>query len=110
MGLAIRIKERKEIRCPDRGRVVDYRTLDCVDSVGRKWYDFLEKIGYYVPFEGLTGDQEDWYNRDMFLDDDQAKQLAAYAAEKRVYDYESVEIVVAEALMHGNRVVVNADW
>ena len=110
MSLDIRVKERKEIRCPDCGRVVDYRTLDCAASAGREWYDFLGKIGYYVPFEDLTDDQEDWYNRDMVLDDDQAKQLAAYAAEKQVYDYEAVESVVAKALMHGNRVVVNADW
>lgn len=110
MGLDIRVKERKEIRCPDCGRVVDFKDLDCADSAGREWYDFLGKIGYYIPSENITEDQEDWYNRDMVLDDDQAKQLAAYAAEKQVYDYESVESVVAKALMHGNKVVINADW
>lgn len=96
MGLDIRVKERKEIRCPDCGRVVDFRTLGCTTSAGREWYDFLGKIGYYIPFEEIT--------------EDQAKQLAAYAAEKQVYDYESVESVVAKALMHGNKVVINADW
>lgn len=110
MGLDIRIMEREEIRCPDCGRLVDQRDLDCTASAGREWYGFLTKIGYYIPYESVSEDQEDWYGKDMALDDDQAKQLAAYAVAHQIYEAASVESVVAKALMHGNTVVVNADW
>ena len=36
----------------------------------------------------------------MVLDNEQAKQLVDYA----------VEWIVTEALAHGNKVVINADW
>lgn len=36
--------------------------------------------------------------------------LADYAVKKEVYNWDGVESVVAEALAHGNKVVINADW
>lgn len=47
---------------------------------------------------------------DMVLDNEQAKQLVDYAVKKEVYNWDGVESVVAEALAHGNKVVINADW
>lgn len=38
------------------------------------------------------------------------KQLADYAVKKEVYNWDGVEWIVTEALAHGNKVVINADW
>ena len=38
------------------------------------------------------------------------KQLADYAVKKEVYNWDGVESVVATALMHENKVVINANW
>ena len=46
----------------------------------------------------------------MVLDNEQARQLADYAVKKEVYNWDGVESVVATALAHGNKVVINADW
>lgn len=35
---------------------------------------------------------------------------AADAVKKKVYNWDNVERVVATALMHENKVVINADW
>lgn len=67
------------------------------------------KLGYYVPYEKRTK-ENDWYSRDMVLDNEQAKQLADYAVKKEVYNWDGVEWIVTEALAHGNKVVINADW
>lgn len=47
---------------------------------------------------------------DLVLDNEQAKQFVDYAVKKEVYNWDGVESVVAEALAHGNKVVINADW
>lgn len=62
-----------------------------------------------VPYEKRTK-ENDWYGKDMVLDNEQAKQLVDYTVKKEVYDWDGVESVVAEALAHGNKVVINADW
>lgn len=64
---------------------------------------------YYVPYEKRTK-ENDWYGKDMVLDNEQAKQLADYAVKKEVYNWDGVEWIVTEALAHGNKVVINADW
>lgn len=46
----------------------------------------------------------------MVLDNEQAKQLVDYAVKKEVYNWDGVERVVATALLHENKVVINADW
>lgn len=51
-----------------------------------------------------------WNRRFSELYDEQAKQLVDYAVKKEVYNWDGVESVVAEALAHGNKVVINADW
>lgn len=38
------------------------------------------------------------------------KQLADYAVKKEVYNWDGVKWIVTEALAHGNKVVINADW
>lgn len=58
----------------------------------------------------LRPEEKDWNCLDMVLDNEQAKQLADYAVKKEVYNWDGVESVVATALMHENKVVINANW
>lgn len=109
MSLDITVMERKDVRCPHCGEVITTVDVASTDSGGSLWYDFLEKLGYYVPYEKRTK-KNDWYGKDMVLDNEQVKQLVDYAVKKEVYNWDGVESVVAEALAHGNKVVINADW
>ena len=109
MSLDITIKERKEFRCPDCGRLVTTQDIDEADSGGRAWYNFLEQIGYYVPC-GERTEENDWYGEDMALTEEQAKQLADFVSDNHPYNARDVECLVARALMRGNKVVINADW
>ena len=109
MGLDITIKERKEFRCPDCGLLVTTQDIDAECSSGRVWYDFLEQIGYYVPYEKRT-EENDWYGEDMVLTEEQAKQLAQFVSDYQPTYYDDIEVLVARALLHGNKVVINADW
>lgn len=109
MGLDITVMEYKDIHCPRCGEVVNTVEVYGTDSNGSLWYDFLERLGYYVPCEKRT-EKNDWYGKDMVLDNEQAKQLVDYAVKKEVYNWDGVERVVTEALAHGNKVVINADW
>lgn len=109
MSLDINITERKAIRCPECGAVIGHEDMDCVDSCGRAWYNFLEMVGYYVPYEKRT-EENDWYGKDMVLTNKQAIELATFAAENNVYDFNQIRRIVMETLRHGNNVVINADW
>lgn len=109
MGLDITVMEYKDIHCPRCGEVVNTVEVYGTDSNGSLWYDFLERLGYYVPYEKRT-EKNDWYGKDMVLDNEQAKRLVDYAVKKEVYNRDGVERVVTEALAHGNKVVINADW
>ena len=109
MSLDITIKERKEFRCPECGRLVTTQDIYAEDSGGRVWYDFLESVGYYVPYEKRT-EENDWYGEDMVLNEEQAKQLTNLVSENHPYNARDVECLVASALLHGNKVVINADW
>ena len=109
MSLDITIKERQEFRCPDCGRLVTTQDIGVECSGGRVWYNFLEPIGYYVPYENRT-EENDWYGKDMVLTEEQAKQLAQFVYDYQPTDYGGIEVLVARALLHGNKVVINADW
>ena len=109
MSLDITIKERKEFRCPDCGRLVTTQDIDTEYSCGKVWYDFLEPIGYYVPYENQIV-ENDWYGMDMALTEEQAKRLADFVSEYQPYYAKSIYGLVARALLHGNKVVINADW
>ena len=109
MSLDITIKERKEFRCPDCGRLVTTKYIDEEYSGGRVWYDFLKSVGYYVEDNNPT-EEEDWYSTDMVLTEEQAKQLAEFVSDNQPYNAMDVECLVARALLRGNKVVINADW
>ena len=109
MSLDITIKERKEFRCPDCGRLVTTQDIAEECSSGRVWYDFLESVGYYVEGDNLTK-ENDWYGKDMVLTEEQAKQLADFVSEYQPYYAKPIYGLVARALLDGNKVVINADW
>ena len=109
MSLDITIKERREFHCPDCGRLVTILDIEEEHSGGRVWYDFLEPIGYYVPYEKRT-EKNDWYGKDMVLTEEQTKQLYNFVSDNNPYQAGSVEHLVATARMRGNKVVINADW
>ena len=109
MSLDITIKERKEFRCPDCGRLVTTQDIDAEYSCGRVWYDFLKGIGYYVEDDNQT-EENDWYGEDMVLPEEQAKQLADFVSDYCPYNCGTIVNLVARALMRGNKVVINADW
>ena len=98
MSLDITIKERKEFRCPDCGRLVTTQDIDSECSSGRVWYDFLQGVGYYVEGE------------DMVLTEEQAKQLADFVSDYCSYNCGTIVNLAARSLMRGNKVVINADW
>ena len=54
MGLDIVVMERKDVCCPHCGEVITTVDVASTDSSGRLWYDFLERLGYYVPYEKRT--------------------------------------------------------
>ena len=109
MSLDITIKERKEFRCPDCGRLVTTQDIDAERSGGRVWYDFLQGVGYYAEDDNQT-EENDWYGEDMVLTEEQAKQLAQFVSDYQPTDYDDIEVLVARALLHRNKVVINADW
>ena len=109
MSLDITIKERKELRCPHCGQLVTTQDIYAEGSGGRIWYDFLESVGYYVEGDNLA-EENDWYGNDMVLTEEQAKQLADFVSDNLPYKYQYVESLVARALLHRNKVVINADW
>ena len=109
MGLDIMIKERKEFRCPECGQLVTTLDINSECSCGRVWYDFLQGVGYYVEDDKQT-EEKDWYGEDMILTEKQAKQLADFVSDNQPYNARNVECLIAMALMHGNKVVINADW
>lgn len=96
MSLDITFTSQRDIVCPRCGEVVATKTVDEVSTGGRSWYDFLESIGYYVP-------ESEWYAQDMVLAKEQA--MAAY-----FQGGPKVKNLIANALLCGDHVVVNADW
>lgn len=109
MGLDVRIIRRKAVVCPHCGGVVGYNDDDCVDSGGRAWYPFLESIGYYVPYEERT-EENDWYGKDMVLTAEQADELYRFVKEKDMCGSVSVVMLIAAARYESDDIVINADW
>ena len=109
MSLDITIKERKEFRCPDCGRLVTTQDIGEERSCGRVWYDFLQGVGYYVEGDNPT-EENDWYGKDMVLTEEQAIQLFDFVSEYQPFCARPIYGLVARALLHGNKVVINADW
>jgi hypothetical protein len=109
MGLDIRFTRRNNIICPNCGEIVGHADVDCIDAGGRGWYPFLESIGYYVPYEQRT-EENDWYGKDMVLTEEQADELYQFAKKHDLYRAHLLTKLIAEAIYENDSVVVNADW
>lgn len=110
MGLDIRFTQQKKNVCPHCGKEIAEQTIiDSADSGGRVWYPFLESIGYYIPYEQRT-EENDWYGKDMVLTKEQAENAYRFVKENEAYNRQMIAMLIAAALMENDDVVVNADW
>lgn len=109
MGLDITFTRGKNIVCPKCGEVVGHTDVDSVDAGGRGWYPLLESLGYYVPFEQRT-EENDWYGKDMVLTEKQADEVYEFAKKHDLYGAYLVRKMIAEAIYEKDRIVVNANW
>lgn len=110
MSLDIRIKTKRNVVCPHCNKIVGAEDVGCVDSCGRGWYPFLEEIGYYVPHDKRT-EENDWYGEDMVLTEEQRTALYEFIKERPgLFNGYEIVFLISSAIMDGNMVVVNADW
>lgn len=109
MGLDIDISRKTANVCPHCGKIVGYKVLDSEESNGRAWYSFLESIGYYVPWEQRT-EENDWYCKDMVLTAEQTKELYQFLEKTDVYNGVAIQNMTAKALLENEPIVVNANW
>ena len=109
MSLDITIKQIRTVLCPHCGEAVKTEVVDAVLGGGSDWYAFLEAIGYYVPYDQRT-EENDWYAKDMTLTNEQALYLVYYIKRHpNIYGAEAKNLV-AMALLEGDEIVINADW
>ena len=110
MSLDVRFCEDKAVHCPHCGKLVKMERVACEPSCGREWYDILEEVGYYVPHDKRT-EENDWYGKDMLLTTEQAEKLYWFVMNHPdIYRSYAVSGLIARAVMNKNTVVVNADW
>lgn len=109
MGLDIRFTQRRNNVCPHCGKITGQTDVDVIDSEGRVWYPFLESIGYYVPYEQRT-EENDWYGKDMVLTKEQADQAYRFIRDNEMYNWRGIRGLIATALIEEDTIVVNADW
>lgn len=109
MGLDISFTRRKKIVCPHCGGLVGHTDEDCMYGGGRGWYPFLESIGYYVPYEERT-EENDWHGKDMVLTDKQADELYQFIRKQNLYGSVGLPQMIAAARYENDDIVVNADW
>ena len=111
MGLDITVCRCHTEKCPHCGKPIRDTIRDQVDSCGRVWEEYPEKIGYYVPYEIRDKEPErDFYGKDMTLTAQHAKQLAAFAKAHELYNWASIVALVDRAIENGDIVVIDADW
>lgn len=111
MGFDITVRRCDVAKCPHCGQPIRGTTRDYEYSGGRSWGEYLEKIGYYVPYEIREKEPErDFYGKDMTITSEQAKYLAIFAREHELYNWASIAALVDHAIENGDFVVINADW
>lgn len=111
MGFDITVSRYDVEKCPHCGKPIKDTMQDYEYSCGRVWKEYLEKIGYYVPYEIREKEPErDFYGKDMTLTSEQAKDLVTFAREHDVFGWVSIKMLVDCAIENGDFVVINADW
>lgn len=111
MGLDIRIIQRRSVLCPCCGKEVCSKDIECQESGGKAWYDILESIGYYVPYEQRT-EENDWYGKDMTLSKANAAKMRSFVMcnNETIYNGKAIANLIAAAICDSDDVVINADW
>ena len=109
MGLDIYFKETRPVLCPHCGQMVMTEEVSNEWVNGREWYPFLESIGYYVPYEQRT-EENDWYGKDMTLTEKQVEELYAIIKKRDMHYGAEVRSMIMRALLDGTNIVVNAVW
>lgn len=109
MGLDIRFEEVRSVICPHCGKVTGTEVVYTADSGGCDWYPLLKTIGYYVPHDQRT-EENDWYGKDMVLTGEQARFVREYIKSRDIFCGQEICGLIANALADGHEVVVNADW
>lgn len=111
MGFDITVIQCDVAKCQNCDEPIIGTIRDYVDSGGRVWKEYLEKIGYYVPYE-IQEKETDCYfcGKDMILTVEQTKDLATFAREHEPYNWASIVALVDCAIENGDFVVINADW
>lgn len=109
MGLDIRISRAKKRYCPHCNGEIDGEIVSSDSSGGRVWYDWLEKIGYYVPHEKRT-EENDWYGKDMKLTAEQKIDLYDFVSTYCPHSTWNLAGMVAQALLENDDIIINADW
>lgn len=109
MGLDIRFIQRKKNVCPHCGKITGHTDVVDTYSGGRVWYDFLESIGYYVPYEKRT-EENDWYGKDMVLTAEQVNAAYIFVMNYEPYNWNVIRGMIAVAMAEHDDIVVNADW
>ena len=109
MGFDVSVIRGKDLVCPKCGEVIITISVDDVDSGGRVWYPFLEAIGYYVPYNERT-EENDWCGKDMKLTDKQVNDLYDFAKKSDLYNSGEIMTLIALARMEKQDVIINADW
>lgn len=112
MGLDITIYEKEPVICPCCRAIVKYDTADEVNSSGKDWYDFLENIGYYIPYKKQSDKEavNSWYGKNMELSLEQVTDMVKFVRQHKVYNYYEIEQLVRNTKLEGHLIVINADW
>lgn len=111
MSLDIDFYEQQPVVCPHCGETVKMETIAQECSSGRGWYPILESLGYYVPYEQRT-EENDWYGKDMVLTPEQTKEVYKFVKENEsdLYYGSTILGLLARAILDGTTVVINANW
>lgn len=110
MSLDITFISRKNVICPHCHNVVKTEDVNSVGSGGRVWYDILESLGYYVPYDQRT-EENDWYGKDMTLTTEQAKQIRDFIKDNpHLCNADRIVTLIATTILDENMVVINANW
>lgn len=113
MGLSVKFKQQKNYFCPDCGKLVVTIDEDEVPCGGSTWYEYLEKIGYYVPYNDIKDSPYDWYGKDMVLDKEKIEALQDFICmfEPNCYDINKLlKMTVIAKVKDDIALSVNADW
>ena len=110
MSLDIQFTARENVVCPKCGEVVATEAVASEGSGGRAWYSILEEIGYYVPYEQRT-EENDWYGKDMALTEEQAKEVYRFVVKNNdLYNCVAIRCLIAMAIVEKLTIIVNANW